>query len=70
MAASDFSHVFTQPISSIYILLFYYSIIKEYRVRKMWFIKVDSKNEWLLLSASFTVKFDLVFDLKLVNAFS
>ena len=29
-----------------------------------------SKNEWLLLSASFTAKFELVFVLKLENYFS
>ena len=31
---------------------------------------LDSKNEWLLLSASFTAKFGLVFVLTLGNAFS
>ena len=32
--------------------------------------QIDSKNEWLLLSASFTAKFKLVFVLTLENAFS
>ena len=32
--------------------------------------QIDSKNEWLLLQASFTAKFGLVFVLTLENAFS
>ena len=32
--------------------------------------QIDSKNEWLLLLASFTAKFGLVFVLTLENAFS
>ena len=32
--------------------------------------QIDSKNEWLLLSASLTAKFELVFVLTLENAFS
>ena len=32
--------------------------------------QIDSKNEWLLLSKSFTAKFELVFDLALEKAFS
>ena len=32
--------------------------------------QIDSKNRWLLLSASFTAKFGLVFVLTLENAFS
>ena len=31
-------------------------------------LQIDSKNEWLLLSAAFTEKFDLVFFLTLENA--
>ena len=31
--------------------------------------QVDSKNEWLLLSVSFTAKFELVFVLTLENVF-
>ena len=29
--------------------------------------QIDSKNEWLLLLPSFTVKYELVFDLTLEN---
>ena len=32
--------------------------------------QIDSKNEWLLLSVSFTAKFGLIFVLTLENAFS
>ena len=32
--------------------------------------QIDSKNEWLLLSASFTAKFGLAFVLTLENTFS
>ena len=32
--------------------------------------QIDDKNDWLLLSASFTAKFRSVFVLRLVNAFS
>ena len=32
--------------------------------------QIDSKNEWLVLSSSFTAKFDLAFGLTLENAFS
>ena len=32
--------------------------------------QIDSKNKWLLLSASFTAKFGLVFVLTLENVFS
>ena len=31
---------------------------------------IDSKNEWLLLSASFAAKFGMVFVLTLENVFS
>ena len=47
-------------------------MIKYYRARM--FEKCDSQldnnKEWLLLSASFTAKFELVFVLTLENAFS
>ena len=33
-------------------------------------LQIDSENEWLLLSASFTAKFGLVFVLTLENTFS
>ena len=32
--------------------------------------QIDSKNEWLLLSVTFTVKLELVFVLTFKNAFS
>ena len=44
--------------------------MKEYRCLKNVIYQIDSKNEWLLLSASFTTKFGLVFAFKLENAFS
>ena len=43
---------------------------KEYRCLKNVIHQIDSKNEWMLLSASFTAKFRLVFVLTLENAFS
>ena len=43
--------------------------IKEYRCLRNMIHQIDSKNEWLLLSASFTAKFRLVFVLTLENAF-
>ena len=54
------------------IIPFYYllhSIIK-YRCLKNVIHQIDSKYEWLLLSASFTAKVGLVFVLALENAFS
>ena len=44
--------------------------IKEYRRLKKVIHQIDRKKEWLLLSASFTTKFGLVFALTLENAFS
>ena len=58
-------HIFTQ---SIKFCTFYY-----YVLRVQMFEKCDSsnsKNEWLLLSASFTAKFGLVFVVALESAFS
>ena len=40
-----------------------------YRCLKNVIHQIDSKNEWLLVSASFTTKFGLVFVLTLENAF-
>ena len=54
MAASDLFRMFTQPIK------FYTKVIRQ----------IDSKNEWTLLSARFTAKFELVFVLTLEKAFS
>ena len=42
----------------------------EYRCLKNVIHQIDSKNEWLLLSVTFTAKFELVFVLTLENAFS
>ena len=53
-------------LSSIHSL----SGIKEYKCLKNVIHQIDSKNEWLLLWASFTPKFVLVFVLTLENAFS
>ena len=65
LAASDLFHVFTL---SIKFYTFHYDVLM--------FEKCDSsniqgsKNEWLLLSASFAAKFGLVYVLILENAFS
>ena len=63
LAASDFFHMFTQSIK-------FYIFQYQYRCLKNVIPQIDSKNEWLLLSASFTAKFGLVFVLTLENAFS
>ena len=46
------------------------SRIKVHRCLKNVIHQIDSKNEWLLLSASFTAKFRLAFVLTLENPFS
>ena len=46
------------------------SNIKWDRCLKKVIHQIDSKNEWLLLSASFKSKFELAFVLTLENAFS
>ena len=66
-AASDLFDVFTQSIKSYYTLYYTY---KEYRCLENVIHQIDSKNEWLLLPASFTAKFRLVFVLALENPFS
>ena len=63
LAASDLFHMFTQLIK-------FYTFHYQYRCLKNVIHQIDSKNGWLLLSASFTVKFGLVFVLTLENAFS
>ena len=45
---------FTQSIE-------FYTFHYQYRCLKNVIYQIDSKNEWLLLSASFTAKFGLVF---------
>ena len=63
LAASYLFHMFTQSIK-------FYTFRHQYRCLKNVIHQVDSKNGWLLLSASFTAKFGLVFVLTLENAFS
>ena len=63
LAASDLFHVFTQAIK-------FYTFHYEYRCLKNVIHQIDSKNGWVLLAASFTAKFGLVFVLTLENAFS
>ena len=53
-------------LSSIHTIITYW----EYRCLKNVIHQIDSKNEWLFLSASFTAKLWLVFVSTLENAFS
>ena len=62
-AASDLFDIFTQSIK-------FYTFHYLYRCLKNVIHQIESKNGWLLLSASFTAKFGLVFVLTLRNAFS
>ena len=57
MATSDLFHMFTQSIKFYTLPL---SHTKEYRCLKKVIHQIYSKNEWLLLSASFMAKFGLV----------
>ena len=66
LAASDFFDVLTQLSSIKHRIITYY----DYRCLKNIIHQIDSKNEWLLLQASFTIKIELVFVLTLENAFS
>ena len=66
LSASDLFICLHNQLSSIYPL----SRIKEYRCWKNLIHQIDSKNEWLHVSASFTAKFWLAFVLTLENAFS
>ena len=50
--------MFTQ---SIKFYIFHYHVCKECRCLKNAIHRIDSKNEWLLLAASFITKFGLVF---------
>ena len=63
LAATDLFDMFTQSIK-------FHTFHYQYRCLKNVIHQVDSKNGWLLLSASFTAKFGLVFVLTLENAFS
>ena len=62
------------PVSYVYtinlVLYILLPHVKMYRCLKKVIRQIDRKNEWLLLSASFTAKFELVFVLKPENAFS
>ena len=63
LAASDLFGMFTQLIK-------FYRFHYQYICLKNVIHQIDNKNGWLLLSASFTAKFGLVFVLTLENAFS
>ena len=67
LAASDIFHMLTHSIKFLHIPL---SRIIECRCLKKVIHKIDSKNEWLFLSAGFNAKFGLAFVLTLENAFS
>ena len=54
LAASDLFDMFTQSNK-------FYTFHYQYRCLKNVIHQIDSKNEWLLLLASFTEKFGLVF---------
>ena len=62
-AASDHFDRFTQSIK-------FYTFRYQYRCLKVVIYQMGSTNEWLLLSASFTAKFGLVFVLTLEITFS
>ena len=61
LAASNVFHMFTQ-------LSYFNSIISQMSEKSAH--QIDSKNEWLLLSVTFSAKLELVFVLTFENAFS
>ena len=63
LVAFDLFDMFTQSVK-------FYTFHYQYRCLKNVIHQIDRKNGWLLLSASFTAKFGLVFVLTLENAFS
>ena len=63
LAASYLFHKFTQSIM-------FYTFHLSYRCLKNVIHQIDSKNELLLLSVTFTAKLELVFALTFENAFS
>ena len=63
LAASDLIDMLTQSIK-------FYTFHYQYRGLKNVIHQIDSKNGWLLFSASFTAKFGLVFVLTLENSLS
>ena len=66
LPASDLFPMFTE---SIKFYTFHYHVLKV-RMFKNVINQMDSKSEWLLLSAKFTAKLGLVFVLTLGNIFS
>ena len=66
LATSDLLMFLHNQLSSIRSIIKY----EEYRCLNNVIHQIDSKNEWLLLSASFTAKFGLVFVLTMENTFS
>ena len=68
LAASDLFYMFTQSIKFYY--TFYYHILWVQMFKNAIHQPSNSKNEWVLLPASFTVKFGLVFVLTLEEGFS
>ena len=62
LAASDVFHMFTQSIKFFLFHLWY-------RCLKNVIHQIDSENEWLLLSVTFTAKFQLAFVLTIENSF-
>ena len=63
LAASNLLDMFTRSIK-------FHTFHYQYRCLNNMIHRIGSKNRWLLLSASFTAKFRLVFVLTLENAFS
>ena len=63
LAASDLFDMFTQSVK-------FYTFHYQYRCLKNVIHQIDSKNGWLLFSASLRAKFGLVFVVTLENAFS
>ena len=63
LAGSDLFDMFTPSIK-------FYTFHYQYKCLKNVIYQIDGKNGWLLLSASFTSKFGLVFVSALENAFS
>ena len=63
LAASDRFYMFTPAIK-------FYTFHYQYRFLKIVIHQIGSQNRWLLLSASFTAKFGLVFVSTLETAFS
>ena len=65
LAATDLFDMFTQSVKYYY--TFHYHVLRVQMSENVTH-QIDSKNEWLLLPASFTAKFGLAFVLTLENA--